>query len=328
MTGLSDSFNRPIDYLRLSITDRCNLRCVYCMPEDGICLTDRKEVLSFDEFHKLVSAATSIGMTKVRITGGEPLVRPGVVDLVRMLAKIKGIDDVSLTTNGILLAQYARELKDAGLNRVNISLDSLREDKFRSITRSPGLDRVLEGIEAAKEVGLMPVKINVVVLKGINDDEIADFGRKTIEDGWNVRFIELMPFGDQQMAGPEKLVTVAQIKERLATVGPLESSSTTNGGGPARYYRFPNSLGTVGFISPVTEHFCFSCNRLRLTATGMLRPCLLQENEINLREPLRAGASREELAELFRNAAMCKPEGHKLSEGLVPRKKSMTEVGG
>ncbi len=328
MTGLSDSFNRPIDYLRLSITDRCNLRCLYCMPEEGIQLSDRKEILSFDEIYKLVVAAASIGMTKVRVTGGEPLVRPGVVELVRMLAGIKGIDDISLTTNGVLLGKFAAELKEAGLKRVNVSLDSLKEDRFRYITRGGGLGEVLEGIAKAKEVGLAPVKINVVVLRGINDGEIADFGRKTIEDDWNVRFIELMPFGGQQITGPDKLVTVAEIKERLLQIGPLEPVDGTTGGGPARYYRFPIGRGTVGFISPVTEHFCISCNRLRLTATGMLRPCLLQEKEINLREPLRQGALLEELAEMFRSAAMCKPEGHQLAEGLIPRSKSMTEVGG
>ncbi|MBI4332052.1 MAG: GTP 3',8-cyclase MoaA [Chloroflexi bacterium] len=327
MTGLSDSFNRPIDYLRLSITDRCNLRCVYCMPAEGIELSDREDVLSFDEIIRLVAAAASMGITKVRITGGEPLVRTGVVDLVGMLATIEGIDDLCLTTNGLLLGQYARELKAAGLRRVNVSLDSLRPERFEAITRWGKLDRVLEGINLAHEVGLVPVKINVVVLRGINDDEIVDFGRKTLEDDWNVRFIELMPFGEQQV-GQDRLVTVSEIRERLSPLGPLEACSPVAGGGPARYYRFPGARGTVGFISPVTEHFCFSCNRLRLTATGMLRPCLLQEQEVNLREPLRAGASREELAEMFKNAALCKPEGHKLDQGLVPRKRSMTEVGG
>lgn len=327
MTGLSDSFNRPIDYLRVSITDRCNLRCLYCMPAEGIELSDRKEILSFSEIYELVAAAAAMGITKVRITGGEPLVRSGVVDLVRMLAVIKGIDDLSLTTNGLLLAQYALELKNAGLRRVNVSLDSLKTDTFISLTRGGELGRVLEGIKLAKEVGLVPVKVNVVVLRGINDNEIVDFGRKTTEDDWNIRFIELMPFGEQQLS-PDSLVTVAEIKERLAPLGNLEPCSATEGGGPARYYRFPNARGTVGFISPVTEHFCFSCNRLRLTATGMLRPCLLQENEINLRDPLRGGAGREELAKLIKDAALCKPESHRLAEGIIPMKRSMTEVGG
>lgn len=327
MTGLSDSFNRPINYLRLSITDRCNLRCIYCMPPEGINLTNRQDVLSFDEIYELVAAAVSMGITKVRITGGEPLVRLGIVDLVKMLARIKGIDDLCLTTNGLLLAKYASELKEAGLRRVNVSLDSLKFDKFKMITRGGSLRKVLQGIKTAGEVGLVPVKVNMVVLKGINDDEIVDFGKKTIRQGWNVRFIELMPFGEQEVTA-DRLVSVTEIKERLSVLGPLESVDGTDGGGPARYYRFPEAKGTVGFISPVTEHFCVSCNRLRMTATGMLRPCLLQDEEVNLRDPLRRGASREELAEMFRKVAMCKPEGHNLALGMIPKNRSMTEVGG
>ncbi len=327
MTGLSDSFNRPINYLRISVTDRCNLRCIYCMPEKGISLNDQDKILSYEEIYAIVRAAATIGITKVRITGGEPLVRTGLVSLVKRLSGIEGIDDLSLTTNGLLLAHYARELKEAGLRRVNVSLDSLKPDKFRFIARGGELEQVLRGIELAQEVGLVPVKINMVVLKGINDDEILDFGRKTLDGDWNVRFIELMPFGEQQV-GSDYLVPVGEIKERLSALGPLLPCSQNSGGGPARYYRFDQARGTIGFISPVTEHFCFSCNRLRLTANGMLRPCLLDEYEVNIREPVRRGVTMQELAELIRATALCKPEGHKLAAGIVPKGKSMTEVGG
>ncbi|MDP2718999.1 MAG: GTP 3',8-cyclase MoaA [Dehalococcoidia bacterium] len=327
MTGLSDSFNRPINYMRISVTDRCNLRCIYCMPEEGICLNDQKDMLSYEEIFTLARAAAATGITKVRITGGEPLVRLGIVSLVEMLSKINEIDDLSLTTNGLLLRRYATGLKNAGLKRVNVSLDTLRENKFKTITRGQGLEDVLKGIEAAKEAGLLPVKINVVVLRGINDDEILDFARKTLTSDWNVRFIEFMPFGSQQM-DENRLVTVTEIRERLATFGPLIPVTGTQGGGPAKYYRFSGGKGSIGFISPVTEHFCFSCNRLRLTSTGMLRPCLLDEYEINLRDPLRRGVGLDELSGLIRDGAQCKPEGHRLAENIVPRDKFMTQVGG
>jgi cyclic pyranopterin phosphate synthase len=297
------------------------------MPEAGIKLNHRGDLLSYEEIYALVRAAATVGITKVRLTGGEPLVRPGMVNLVRKLSGIEAIDDLSLTTNGLLLAKHAKELKEAGLRRVNVSLDSLKKDKFRTIARGGDLKKVLRGIESAKKVGLVPVKINMVVMREINDDEIVDFGRKTLDDDWNVRFIELMPFGEQQI-GRDRFVPVAEIKERLSTLGPLLPSSENSGGGPARYYRFPQAKGTIGFISPVTEHFCFSCNRLRLTAIGTLRPCLLQEYEVNLREALRRGASTEELAEFIKKTALCKPERHKLSDGLIPRDKAMTQVGG
>lgn len=327
MTGLSDSFNRPINYLRISVTDRCNLRCIYCMPPEGISLNGRENILTYEEIVSVVEAAATIGITKVRITGGEPLIRPDLVGLIKKLSAITGIDDLSLTTNGILLARYARELKEAGLRRVNVSLDSLKPDKFRFIARAGELEEVLKGIETAHEVGLIPVKINMVVLRGINDDEILDFGRKTLEGDWNVRFIELMPFGEQQVAS-DYLVPVGEIKEKLSVLGTLLPASHNSGGGPARYYRFPQALGTIGFISPVTEHFCISCNRLRLTANGMLRPCLLDEYEVNLRDQVRCGGTLKEIAGIIKETALCKPEGHKLAAGVVPKGKSMTEVGG
>ena len=325
MTGLSDSFQRPIDYLRISVTDRCNLRCVYCMPAEGIDLLAHEDVLSYEEIYRVATAAAELGIKKVRITGGEPLVRIGLSSLIGMLAQIDAIDDIALTTNGILLARYADELKAAGLRRVNISLDTLKPEKFRLITRGGDLDDVLEGIEAASIAGLNPIKINVVVMAGSNDDELTDFACKTVDDGWHVRFIEHMPFNSEMASS--SFVSVNEVRERLASLGELEPC-TFKGNGPAKYYRLPQAKGTIGFITPVSEHFCFHCNRLRLTADGRLRPCLLSEQEIDLRQPLRQGISAEELKKLIKRAVDSKPRKHKLAEGLVPRNRPFSQVGG
>ncbi|MBI2910467.1 MAG: GTP 3',8-cyclase MoaA [Chloroflexi bacterium] len=333
MTALSDSFQRPINYLRISVTDRCNLRCIYCMPEEGLPLASHQEILSFEEIRAVVRAAAPLGINRLRLTGGEPLVRAGFLDLVRMLAEVKGVEDLSLTTNGILLLQYAARLKAAGLHRVNVSLDSLRSDRFHRMTRLGELENVLAGIEEAKRVGLNPVKINNVVVRGVNDDELLDFARKTIEDGWHVRFIELMPFGEglegacEHGEGEEKFISVREIVQRLAMLGDLEATRTSNGSGPAKYFRYPGAVGTVGFISPVSEHFCFGCNRLRLTADGRLRPCLLDDREIDLREALRRGASAGELRRLIEQAVAAKPKRHRLSEGARSRR-HMAQIGG
>ena len=325
MTGLSDSFQRPIDYLRISVTDRCNLRCVYCMPAEGIDLLAHEDVLSYEEIYRVATAAAELGIKKVRVTGGEPLVRIGLSGLIEMLAQIDTIDDIALTTNGILLARYADELKVAGLRRVNISLDTLKPEKFRLITRGGDLDSVLEGIEAAGIAGLNPIKINVVVMAGSNDDELTDFACKTVDDGWHVRFIEHMPFNSEMASS--SFVSVNEVRKRLASLGELEPC-TFKGNGPAKYYRLPQAKGTIGFITPVSEHFCFHCNRLRLTADGKLRPCLLSEQEIDLRQPLRQGISAEELKKLIKRAVDSKPQKHKLAEGLVPRNRPFSQVGG
>jgi cyclic pyranopterin phosphate synthase len=327
MTGLSDSFQRPINYLRISVTDRCNLRCVYCMPEEGVALMSHYDILSYEEIFTVVKAAAELGVNKVRLTGGEPLVRAGLADLVRLLEGIETINDISLTTNGILLARHAAELKDAGLMRVNVSLDTLRPEKFRRITRRGRLEDTLRGIEVARSVGLNPVKINVVVMAGVNDDEVQDFARKTINDGWHVRFIELMPTstGDSPDG---KLVSAAEIRKRLEPLGALEPWRTDVGNGPAKYFRLPGASGTIGFITPVTEHFCYQCNRLRLTADGKLRPCLLNESEIDLREALRSGASADELKGLIEKAIAGKPQGHHLADGAKHKGRPFSQVGG
>lgn len=273
----------------------------------------------------MVSVAGRLGISKVRLSGGEPLVRSGIVDLVRCIAGAKGIDDVSLTTNGMLLARYAAALKRAGLKRVNVSLDSLREDRFRNITRRGSLNDVLSGLDAAREAGLTPVKVNVVTIRGVNDDEVVDFGLKTVRDGWHVRFIELMPFtfGGERAA---EFIGIPEVRQRLETLGPLESVPPIKGNGPARYFRIRGGKGTVGFISPISEHFCFGCNRLRLTADGKLRPCLLADNEVDLRDALRS-RDPDRVERLFREAVALKPRQHKLAEGAVPHR-AMTQIGG
>jgi cyclic pyranopterin phosphate synthase len=327
MTGLSDSFQRPINYLRISVTDRCNLRCVYCMPQEGISLMSHYDILSYEEIFTLVKAAAELGINKVRLTGGEPLVRAGLPELVQMLAGIETIDDISLTTNGILLAQHAADLKEAGLQRVNVSLDTLKPEKFRQITRCGNLADTLKGIEVAGAVGLNPVKINMVVMAGVNDDELPDFASKTVKDGWHVRFIELMPTnGDEPVNS--KLVSVSEMRKRIESMGKLEPWKVEVGNGPAKYFRLPGATGTIGFITPVTEHFCYQCNRLRLTADGKLRLCLLNEDEIDLREPLRSGASVTELKSLIEKAIASKPEGHHLSEGKKQKGRPFSQVGG
>lgn len=325
MSGLCDSSNRPINYLRISVTDRCNLRCIYCMPSEGVELLGHDDILRYEEIDMVARAAAGLGINKVRITGGEPLVRTNLVALVRMLAGIEGIDDIALTTNGVLLRGNAALLKQAGLKRVNISLDTLESERFRQITRRDNMDEVLDGLKSAQEAGLEPVKLNMVVMRDINDDEVVDFARKTITDGWHVRFIEHMPF-----AGRESIsfVPTSEIRSRLSILGELEPHMPGSGSGPAKYFKFKDAPGTVGFISPLSEHFCFSCNRLRLTVDGKLRPCLFSDEEIDLRTPLRNGTTENGIRDLIHRAVDIKPRCHNLSEGISPNGRTMSQVGG
>ena len=324
MTGLADSFNRPVNYLRVSVTDRCNLRCLYCMPADGISLLSHNEILTYEEIYTIAKAAAALGINKLRLTGGEPLVRKNLSRLISTLAEIEGIDDISLTTNGVLLENIAEELKEAGLKRINISLDSLRSDRYQKITQSDKLEDVFKGIQAARQVGLSPIKTNTVVIRNTNDDEILDFARMTIDEDWHVRFIEYMPFKSNGQDG--KLVPVSEMMQVIEDLGELKPTFP-EGVGPAKYYRLPSALGTMGFISPVSEHFCKACNRLRLTAEGKLRPCLFSDFEIDLRGPLRNGAGIDELKQLIKEAVSCKPEGHKLKSGITCDR-YMTQIGG
>jgi cyclic pyranopterin phosphate synthase len=295
------------------------------MPAEGVQLMSHRDILTYEEIYTLARAAAELGINKVRLTGGEPLVRSGLTELIQMLAQIEAIDDISLTTNGILLSRYAAELKQAGLQRVNISLDTLKPGKFRFITRgSLNLDDVLEGIEAARSVGLNPVKLNMVVMSGINDDELLDFAAKTIGEEWHVRFIEFMPIGTTA----SYFVSVSDMRKRLELLGELEPCLPSVGNGPAKYFRFPHARGTIGFITPVSEHFCFHCNRLRLTADGRLRLCLLAGDEVDLKQPLRSGVSSAGLKQLIESAVADKPLRHRLAEGYVSKDRPMTQVGG
>jgi cyclic pyranopterin phosphate synthase len=327
-----DAYQRPISYLRISVTDRCNLRCIYCMPPQGVPWQPHEEILRYEEIETVVRAAARLGISKVRLTGGEPLVRLGLVELVRMIAQIPGIDDLAMTTNGTLLARYAAELAAAGLRRVNISLDTLRPERFQLITRFGNLEDVLAGMEAARGAGLHPIKINTVVMRGLNDDEVVDLARRTVEEGWHVRFIELMPLvTDDAMYGrwQEHVITAREIRRCIEDVlGPLEPAALEVGNGPARYYRLPGAHGTVGFITPLSEHFCYGCNRLRLTADGHLRPCLLSDYEIDLRTPLRQGADVSEIEALLLSGISNKPQRHHLDERVLPEGRLMSEIGG
>ncbi|MDH4209085.1 MAG: GTP 3',8-cyclase MoaA [Anaerolineae bacterium] len=331
MTHL-DAWNRPISYLRVSVTDRCNLRCVYCMPPDGVPWVPHDAILTYEEIGTVVRAAAEVGISKVRLTGGEPLVRLGIVDLVRLLSEIPGIDDLALTSNGTLLSRYAVELSQAGLQRVNVSLDSLRPERYERITRGGQLEQVLEGIEAARHAGLDPIKVNTVVIRGVNDDEVVDLARRTMEEGWNLRFIELMPVGDGGLVDEQwqdKVVTAEEIRAEIeSALGQLEPAKISAGNGPASYYRLPGAEGTVGFITPISEHFCYRCNRMRLTADGQLRPCLLSDEEIDLRTPLRRGAGVAEIKELLLRGVESKPREHRLAESVRPRRRTMSQLGG
>jgi len=336
LTPLVDPFQRPITYLRISLTDRCNLRCVYCMPQEGIKFVPRSEILTLEEIAHVVRVAAGMGLRRVRLTGGEPLVRSGITQLVRWIAETPGIEDISLTTNGMVLASHAEELARAGLKRVNVSLDTLRPDRFRQITRHGDLAAVYEGIAAAHAAGLSPIKINVVVMREVNDDEATDIARTTLEEDWEVRFIELMPFMDEQETCIKDtslalgFVPTQEVRRQIeAALGPLEPAATKSGGGPAQYFRLPGGKGLVGFISPLTEHqFCAGCNRMRLTAEGQIRPCLLTDHEVDLKETLRSGGSDDDLRARILLALETKPDAHHLWDGNRPKWRKMIQIGG
>jgi len=336
---MRDEFARDINYLRISVTDRCNLRCVYCMPPEGVALAERDRILRNEEFLAVIRAAVKTGIRKIRLTGGEPLVRKGIVDLVREIGNIPAIDDIALTTNGILLPQFAYPLKKAGLKRVNISLDTLKPERFREITRNGDLGQVWAGVRAARRVGLKPIKLNVVVMRGFNDDEIMDFVDLTKKLPLHVRFIELMPIGASDEWAAGKMITVPEIRSiitaggvSLEPVKPVAANGPAQpvvGNGPAKYFRVSGAIGTVGFISAISDHFCGNCNRLRLTSEGQLRPCLQSPAEVDLRTPLRAGLSEDELAALINRAVAIKPEKHTMvTHGWHENTRTMSQIGG
>jgi cyclic pyranopterin phosphate synthase len=322
-------FGRDIHYLRISLTDLCNLRCVYCMPEDAVSRPPA-ELMQDDEVLRLARLFAGLGFDKFRLTGGEPTIRAGVVALVRELSAIPGVREVTMTTNGTLLSRFAAPLAEAGLHRVNVSLDTLDPACFRRITRLGSLENVWEGIEAAERAGLTPIKINTVVVRDHNDDpHLVDLARLTRDHPWQVRFIEIMPLGRTAAFAQARIVTSDEIRAHVeAALGPLEP---TNGGrwdGAACSYRLPGAEGTLGFISSVSTPFCLTCTRARLTADGRLRLCLLRENEVDLLTPLRAGASEETLRRLIRQSIWDKPWGHGLADDVVPVNRDMSEIGG
>ncbi|MCR4425615.1 MAG: GTP 3',8-cyclase MoaA [Firmicutes bacterium] len=346
---LIDSFGRRIEYLRMSVTDKCDLRCVYCMPPSGVALRSHDEVLRNEEFARVARVAVGLGITKIRVTGGEPLVRRGIVDLVREIAAIPGLRDLAMTTNGQRLDVLAGDLVRAGLRRVNVSLDSMRPDTYSNITRGGDLARVISGIAAAERSELVPIRLNVVVLGGVNDGEIEDFARLTFAKPWDVRFIEAMPFAGRLRQVESRHVPIAEVRarvaalarhglERLPTPGGENSSDWQwpggHGGlsmGPADYARLPGAVGRVGFIgySGHEEGFCSMCNRLRITCDGKVRPCLVERRSVDLRGPLRGGASDEELAEVIVSAVRAKPAGRNVTPGgHAEVADSMNQVGG
>lgn len=309
---LIDNYNRMINYLRVSITDRCNLRCMYCVPDGKIPKLGHKEILSYEEILRVIRIAISLGVNKVRVTGGEPLVRKGVYDFLKILTHISALKDISLTTNGVLLEQNAEKIKDAGIRRINVSLDSLIRDNFKLITGYDKLDRVWRGIEKAMALGFDPIKINIVALRGINDNEIINFGRMSIEHPLHIRFIEYMPVGNSRTHMADHILT-PEIKDRLSGLGELVQIKRTINDGPAQRYRFKGAKGELGFISAVSHHFCKTCNRLRLTANGKLRACLLSDHHEDIKSLLRSDASDKDIADVFIEAVKKKAAMHKLA---------------
>lgn len=323
-----DQYNRDIDYLRISLTDACNLRCVYCMPEH-MTFRPRHELLSDDELRRLITLFGSLGFRKIRFTGGEPTLRSGLVELVRHAVNTPGITTIGLTTNGVLLDQLAKPLRDAGLSSVNISIDSLDEETFRRLTRWGSLRDVRAGLAAAADAGLR-VKLNAVVCRGVNDrSDVVELARLTVDNPWQVRFIEQMPFGNNANFQTKGMVTESELLDVLAAAfGPLTLVDNGRLDGEARLFRIPGGRGAVGFISPVSQPFCAACNRMRLTADGVLRLCLLRDNEINLLTLLRGGESDEAISDCIRQAVHEKPWGHGLAQHLIPAARGMSEIGG
>jgi cyclic pyranopterin phosphate synthase len=310
-----DQFGRKIEYLRISVTDKCNLRCVYCMPMEGLDWLKRQSILSFEEIADIVRTMAPIGLRKVRFTGGEPLVRKDLWRLVEMVAQIPEIEDISLSTNAVLLAEQGHKLRDAGINRVNISLDSLKADRVDAISRRPGsFDRIMHGIEVAQELDFHPIKINVVVIGGQNDDEIEDFALMTKDKPWSVRFIELMPTGSNLDLSAKNFVSCQEVLSRLRAISELHPVTGPIGNGPATYFKFPDAKGTVGVITPMSHNFCDKCNRMRLTADGQLRPCLFGDIQTNLRDAMREG---RDIVPLIEETLRIKPEKHHLIQGSM-----------
>jgi cyclic pyranopterin phosphate synthase len=328
-----DKFDREINYLRVSITDRCNLHCSYCRPKEGVSLKGHDDILRYEDIIRIVSMAVKLGLIKVRITGGEPLVRRGFVEFIAELKKISGLQDISLTTNGILLEEYAQGIFDAGIHRINISLDSLNKEKYFHVTNGGNLEAVLRGIAKAEEIGFSPIKINTVAIKGFNDDEVLAFARLAVDKPFQVRFIELMPMGQASLYNGDDYLPMTQLIQKISSKYELEQIKVKNSksAGPATIFRIKGGRGELGFINPVSSHFCSTCNRLRLTADGRLRLCLLKEEEIDLKKSLSEKCSDAELERLIREAILLKPKHHDLDcsdRHLKKCHRDMSEIGG
>ncbi len=329
MKLLLDDYYRQINYLRVSVTDRCNLRCRYCMPEEGVEAVRHEELLTYEEILRVVAVFARNGISKIRLTGGEPLVRRGVVDLIRGIADTKGVRDLSLTTNGVLLKEYAADLVEAGLRRVNVSLDTLRPDRFAYITRRDKFTEVWEGIEEVLRQRLSPVKINIVVMQGFNDDEIGDFARLSLTYPLHVRFIEFMPVGEGNGWHEGQVIPSSRIIEEIRGVGELIPIQGHEDDGPATRYYMRGGKGEIGFISPISSHFCTRCNRLRLTPDGRIRTCLFSDEEIDLKEAVRDSAGEEEIEEILYRALQAKPEGHRIGDLRFKKcQRGMYAIGG
>lgn len=323
---LTDTFGRRIEYLRISVTDRCNFRCVYCMPVEGLPWLPRAEILTYEEIAELVRQLAPLGLRRIRLTGGEPTIRPELHKLIRMLRDVPEVEDLSLSTNGVRLPEVAQLYRDHGLDRINMSADSLRPDRIVAIARKSLRFDPVRSLQAAEAAGLDPIKVNVVVLRGVNDDEVVDFARLTMEHPWHVRFIELMPVGDMRELTWEHVVPAAEVLDRVSSLGLLEAvDGPGRGNGPARYFRLAGAAGSVGVITPMTHTYCDTCNRVRLTADGRLRTCLYGEHEVGLRSALRAG---QDVVGLVRQAMEGKPREHQLLRMEVGRLRALSEVGG
>lgn len=310
---MKDQFGRRIEYLRVSVTDKCNLRCVYCMPVEGLPWLKREEILTYEEIAEIVGTMAGMGLRRVRITGGEPLVRRDLPELVEMISAVPEIEDLSLSTNAVLLERDAEALRSAGIQRLNVSLDSLQADRVDAISRRPGsFGKIMAGLDAAERVGFEPLKINVVLIRDQNDDEIEDFAEITRERPWHVRFIEMMPTGANLDLSENQFVSCAEALRRIEAIDAIEPVEGPFGNGPARYHRFPGAPGTIGVITPMSHNYCDRCNRMRLTADGHLRPCLFGDIQTNLRDPLRAG---EDIVPHIRETLEIKPERHYLIQG-------------